>query len=76
MGIPLALRNLIHDRDKLILQVVGIAAALALIVLLLGLRQGMFVSLTAYIDNTGADLIISQLGVEGFFPPIPFCQLH
>ncbi|MDQ7027881.1 MAG: ABC transporter permease [Anaerolineae bacterium] len=67
MGVPLALRNLIHEPSKLILQIVGIAATLALIALLLGLREGMFTSLTAYINNTGADLVISQLGVKGFF---------
>lgn len=67
MSVPLARRNLWHEKGKLILQVTGIAATLALIALLLGLRQGMFASLTAYIDNAGADLIISQFGVEGFF---------
>ncbi|MBZ0294871.1 MAG: hypothetical protein K8L99_20080, partial [Anaerolineae bacterium] len=34
---------------------------------LVGLRNGMYASLTAYIDHTGADLIVSQLGVEGLF---------
>lgn len=67
MTVPLARRNLNYERGKLLFQMLGIAATLALIALLLGLREGMFASLTAYIDNSGADLVISQLGVKGFF---------
>jgi len=67
MGVPLAWHNLWHEKSKLALHVVGITATLALIALLVGLRAGMYATLTAYVDNAGADLIVSQLGVEGLF---------
>jgi hypothetical protein len=38
-----------------------------LISLLLGFRDGMYTSLTAYIDHAGADLVISQIGSRGLF---------
>lgn len=67
MSVPVVRRNLWHDRGKLILHVAGIAATLMLISLLLGFRDGMYTSLTAYIDHTGADLIVSQIGSRGLF---------
>jgi putative ABC transport system permease protein len=67
MGVQLTTRNLLHEKGKLILHVSGIAATLTLVILLLGLRDGMYASLTAYIDHTGADLIVAQLGSNGFF---------
>ena len=67
MSVPIVKRNLWHDRGKLTLHIAGIAAALTLISLLLGFRDGMYTSLTAYIDHTGADLIVSQIGSRGLF---------
>lgn len=67
MSVPIVRRNLWHERGKLGLHVMGIAAALMLIGLLLGFRDGMYSSLTAYIDHTGADLVVSQLGSQGLF---------
>jgi hypothetical protein len=49
MSVPLARRNLWHEKNKFVLYVLGIAAALALILLLFGLRQGMYTTLTAYV---------------------------
>ncbi len=60
MGVPLAWRNLLHERSKLILSVGGIAVALMLIVLLAGFRDGMYATMTAYYDNLHADLIVAQ----------------
>lgn len=67
MSVPIVRRNLLHERGKLLLHVAGIAATLMLISLLLGFRDGMYSSITAYIDHTGADLIVSQLGSQGLF---------
>jgi putative ABC transport system permease protein len=58
-------RNLFHEVGKLILSVSGVGAALALILLLLGFRQGLYATLTAFADNIGADLIVAQDGVKG-----------
>lgn len=67
MSVPVVRRNLWHEKGKLTLHVAGIAATLTLISLLLGFRDGMYTSLTAYIDHTGADLIVSQVGARGLF---------
>lgn len=67
MTVPLARRNLLHERGKLILSVLGVAASLALVMLLLGFRNGIFAALTAYIDNTQADLVVTRSGVQGSF---------
>ncbi len=60
MSVPLAWRNLIHERGKLILSVTGVAVALTLMVLLVGFRDGMYASLTAYYDHLPADLVVAQ----------------
>lgn len=67
MSVPLARRNLLYEKDRLALSVAGIAAALALILLLLGFRAGLYATLTAFVDNLGADLIVAQSGVHGLF---------
>ncbi len=78
MGVPLVKRNLLHERGKLALHISGIAAALTLIALLVGFRTGMYASLTAYIEHTGADLVVSQLGSKGLFDADSFlpADLH
>ncbi len=60
MSVPLAWRNLIHEQSKLILSMMGVAVALKLIVLLIGFRDGMYASLTAYYDHLPADLVVAQ----------------
>jgi putative ABC transport system permease protein len=67
MQVPIAQRNLFSDKGKLILHVAGIVATLMLIFLLLGFRDGMYTSLTAYIDNANADMIVAQVGSRGLF---------
>lgn len=67
MSVPLARRNLLYEKGKLVLSVAGVAAALTLIVLLMGFREGMYATLTAYVDNAGADLMVAQSGVKGLF---------
>jgi putative ABC transport system permease protein len=67
MGIPIARRNLLHEKGKLLLSVTGVAASLTLILLLLGFREGLYTTLTAFADNLGADIIVAQSGVQGMF---------
>ncbi len=67
MSVPVTRRNLLHEKIKLLLSVSGVAAALTLIVLLAGFRNGMYATLTAYLDNLGTDLIVAQSGVKGLF---------
>ncbi len=60
MGVPLAWRNVMHEKGKLVLSASGVAAALVLIVLLIGFRDGMYATMTAYYDNLKADLVVAQ----------------
>jgi len=66
MSVPLARRNLLHEKGKLVLSVFGVAAALTLIVILMGFRDGLYATLTAYVDNIGADLaVVGASGLRG-----------
>ncbi len=67
MGVPYTRRNLFFEKGKLALSITGVASALALIFLLMGFRSGLYATLTAFVDNIGADLIIAQSGVQGMF---------
>ncbi|VAW43467.1 hypothetical protein MNBD_CHLOROFLEXI01-544 [hydrothermal vent metagenome] len=59
----LAFRNLWQQKFRLALSVAGVALAMMLIILLNGFLSGIYVQVTAYLDNTPADLVIAQDGV-------------
>jgi putative ABC transport system permease protein len=59
----LAFRNLFQQKLRLALSIGGVALAMTLIVLLNGFLAGIYVQVTAYLDNTPADLIVAQDGV-------------
>ncbi len=59
----LAFRNLFQQKFRFCLSIGGVALAMMLIVLLNGFLAGIYVQVTAYLDNTPADLIVAQEGV-------------
>jgi putative ABC transport system permease protein len=59
----LAFRNLFQQKLRLTLSIGGVTLAITLIVLLNGFLQGIYAQVTAYPDNTPADLIVAQDGV-------------
>ena len=59
----LAFRNLFQQKLRLALSIGGVALAIALIVLLNGFLAGIYAQVTAYLDNTPADMIVAQDGV-------------
>lgn len=61
----LALQNLLQDKLRLVLSVVGIALAVMLILFLLGLRAAMLESTTAYLANTPGSVAVLPQGVKG-----------
>jgi putative ABC transport system permease protein len=63
-GVPLARRNLFQDHRRVLLSTGGVAVALLLVLILGGIFAGAMRQLTGYIDRSGADLIVSQLGVR------------
>jgi putative ABC transport system permease protein len=62
--VPLARRNLFADRRRAGLATAGVAVALLLVLLLGGVFAGAMRQLTGYVDRSGADLVVSQLGVR------------
>lgn len=59
----LAFHNLWQQKFRLGLSVSGVALALMLIILLNGFLAGIYAQVTAYLDNSPADLVIAQDGV-------------
>ena len=64
MSVPLARRQLLFRKGRLVAGVAGIAAALLLILALNAIFAGIDDRLTAYIDRSGADVIVAQRGVD------------
>ncbi len=63
-SVPIARRNILVDKRRLSVSVVGVAAAVALILLLEGLWAGFRNQISAYEDNVGADLFVGEEGTE------------
>lgn len=63
-SVPLARRGVVADPRRLIVTVLGVGTALALILLLWGLWQGLGAQAGAYPDNAGADLFVAEAGVR------------
>ena len=64
MSVPLARRQLLSRKGRTIAGVAGIAAALLLVLALKAIFAGINDRLTAYIDESGADVIVAQRGVD------------
>src|SRR3990172_10019955 len=62
--VSVARRNLFQEKARLLISVGGVAFALLLVLALDGLVAGSLAQITAYINNTGADLYVAQLGVR------------
>ncbi len=60
----LAVRNLVQDRQRLLLSVVGVALSLMLVMLLLGLRAGVFRTTVAYLDHAPGSVVVLPQGVR------------
>lgn len=62
--IRLAFRNLFQNKARLLISVGGVALALLLILSLDAIFTGVERQVTAYIDSSGADIIVAQEGVR------------
>jgi len=62
--VPVARRMTTADPRRLAVSLLGVGAAIGLVLLLQGLWNGQLVQITAYEDNAGADLFIAQPGTE------------
>ncbi len=60
----LGLQNLLQDRLRFALSVVGIALSVMLILFLLGLRQGFLDGVTAYLSHTPGSVVVMPQAVK------------
>jgi putative ABC transport system permease protein len=66
MVFTLALRNLLHDRVRLAVTLVGILFSIVLVAVQLGLYLGSSRMITANIARSNADLIVTTFGAKSF----------
>lgn len=62
-SVPIARRNLFSQRARLVMSVAGVGLALLLVLALNAVFAGATQRVTAYIDHSGADVVVSQRGV-------------
>ncbi len=62
MKVPVARRNLFSDPVRLAISIGGVAVAILLIIVLLGVYAGSVRQMSAYVDNVDADLWVAQAG--------------
>src|SRR5512136_2035324 len=60
----LARRNLIQDKTRFALSVIGVALAVMLILILSGFLNGMYRQISAYLDHTPSAIVVAQDGVR------------
>ena len=68
--VPLARRNLLADRHRLVASVLGVGLAVMLILLLEGMWVGVQQQAKAYTNRSGADLYLLQPGVRDLTPGV------
>ena len=61
--VPLVRRQLLARRGRALAGIVGIALALLLVLALKAIFAGLETRMTAYIDHSGADVIVAQQGI-------------
>src|SRR6266536_695532 len=70
--VPVARRNILAERRRLVIAVLGAGLAVALILLLEGLWSGLLTQISAYPDRVGATFFVRQPGAktlsEGVIP--------
>lgn len=64
MGVPLARRGLFESHTRMLVAVVGVALAIMLVLAMDGVFAAAMRQVTAYIDITPFDLVVSQEGVR------------
>ena len=62
----LARRNLLRDRTRFLLSVLGVAVSVGLILLLAGYRSGVYRQASAYLDNTPGAVVVAERGIRDF----------
>lgn len=66
-SVPLARRQLVAERGKLVLAIVGVGLSVALVGLLLGLRAGIREQVTTYANRSGAEVYVGGKGARDLY---------
>jgi putative ABC transport system permease protein len=64
MSISIALKNLLKDRVRLLLSILGVALAVMLVLILDGFVSGLYKHVSAYLDNSPGSIVVTQKGVN------------
>src|SRR5512139_2173750 len=56
----LAHRNLLKDKTRMVISIVGVALAVMLILVLNGFLAGMYRQITSYLDHSPGSLVLAQ----------------
>jgi putative ABC transport system permease protein len=64
--VPVGRRNLLSDRRRVAVSLLGVGLAVALMLLIQGLWSGTLARITAYEDNAGAQLFVAERGTRSF----------
>jgi putative ABC transport system permease protein len=59
-------RNLLADRVRFLLSVLGVAVSIGLILLLAGYRSGVYRQATAYLESTAGSVVVAERGIRTF----------
>ena len=69
--VQFGLRSLLYDRVRFAISIGAVAFAILLILLLRGIMDGTIARTTVYIERVGADLFVTQSGVEHMALGVP-----
>ena len=64
--VPVGRKNLLSDRRRVAVSLLGVGLAVALMLLIQGLWSGTLDRITAYEDNVGAQLFVAEPGTRSF----------
>jgi putative ABC transport system permease protein len=70
----LAFRNLVHDKVRLTVTLVGVIFAVVLLSIQLGLFIGFTTTISGVITNSGADIWVATQGIKNFDIALPMHQ--
>ncbi|MGH9895102.1 MAG: ABC transporter permease, partial [bacterium] len=72
--VDIATKNLLHDRTRFFITVVGVTISVVLIFAQIGIYLGMMQNASIIIDNTDADIWITSKNSANFDFPLPFTE--
>jgi putative ABC transport system permease protein len=78
----IAWRNLTRERRRWLLSATALAIAAMIVLFLEGISRWLTVSSTAYLDNSGAQIVVTEKGIEDLlfaqsaFPPAALTQVR